>query len=159
LRERLTACGLLTLLVAALLRNRPDLVNWVVWVRAAAVGVRQARQGRQTDLIQPPAAPAKGAPMSAPGGRAQATQARREQIVQATIDVLAERGYAGTTFDAICAHAGLSSKRLISYHFATKDDLLATVLTDAVADRILSGLDPARAAEELVSTFHLATRA
>jgi AcrR family transcriptional regulator len=193
--------------------------------------------------------------MSAPGDRARATQARREQIVQATIDVLAERGYAGTTFDAICAHAGLSSKRLISYHFATKDDLLADVLTtvltdaatymrphilathdprerlaayiranvafiaahpahvravqqiafntptvpqhpqdtalallaelfqdgtrtgafrpfdpqimavtvratiDAVADHILGGLDPARAAEELVSTFHLATRA
>jgi AcrR family transcriptional regulator len=75
-------------------------------------------------------------PASAPraGDRAQATQARREQIVQATIEVLAEKGYAATTFEAICGHAGLSSKRLISYHFAGKDDLLAAVLTRVVAD-------------------------
>ncbi|MEV4173932.1 helix-turn-helix domain-containing protein [Nonomuraea sp. NPDC049709] len=47
--------------------------------------------------------------------------------MSATIAVLARRGYAGTTFEAICAHAGLSSKRLISYHFAGKKELLATV--------------------------------
>ncbi|SNS48925.1 transcriptional regulator, TetR family [Streptosporangium subroseum] len=69
-----------------------------------------------------------------PGDRAQATQARREQIAQATIEVLAERGYAATTFEAICEHAGLSSKRLISYHFATKEDLLAAVLGKVIAD-------------------------
>jgi AcrR family transcriptional regulator len=68
------------------------------------------------------------------GDRAQATRARREQIVQATIEVLAGKGYAATTFEAICGHAGLSSKRLISYHFATKDDLLAAVLTTVIAD-------------------------
>ncbi|GAA4573571.1 TetR/AcrR family transcriptional regulator [Planotetraspora kaengkrachanensis] len=73
-------------------------------------------------------------PTPAPVDRARATQARREQIVQATIEVLAERGYAGTTFEAICGHAGLSSKRLISYHFATKDDLLADVLTKVLSD-------------------------
>ncbi|WP_262840546.1 TetR/AcrR family transcriptional regulator [Sphaerisporangium corydalis] len=76
-------------------------------------------------------------PTPVPLDRAHATQARREQIVQATIEVLAERGYTGTTFDAICGHAGLSSKRLISYHFASKDELLADVvakvLTDAAA--------------------------
>lgn len=73
-------------------------------------------------------------PTPAPADRAQATQARKEQIVRATIEVLAERGYAGTTFEAICAHAGLSSKRLISYHFATKDDLLTDVLTKVLTD-------------------------
>jgi AcrR family transcriptional regulator len=73
-------------------------------------------------------------PTPAPVDRARATQARREQIVQATIEVLAERGYAGTTFEAICGHAGLSSKRLISYHFATKDDLLADVLAKVLTD-------------------------
>ncbi|GAA1599519.1 TetR family transcriptional regulator [Kribbella hippodromi] len=69
--------------------------------------------------------------------RERSTAARREQIVAATIKVLAERGYGATSYDAICEVAGLSSKRLISYHFSTKDDLLAEVLhrvtTDAAA--------------------------
>lgn len=64
----------------------------------------------------------------------QGTVARRDQIVAATIGVLAERGYGGTSYDAICAAAGLSSKRLISYHFTTKDDLLAEVLRRVTAD-------------------------
>lgn len=71
------------------------------------------------------------------GDRAGSTAARRDQIVEATIAVLAERGYAAASYDAICEVAGLSSKRLISYHFKTKDELLAEVLhrvtTDAAA--------------------------
>ena len=88
-------------------------------------------------------------PTPLPLDRAQATQARRHQIVQATIEVLAERGYPATTFDAICHHAGLSSKRLITYHFTSKDDLLAAVvaavLTDAAAymhPRIVAARSP-----------------
>ncbi|GAA1114021.1 TetR family transcriptional regulator [Kribbella jejuensis] len=69
--------------------------------------------------------------------RSRSTAARRDQIVAATIAVLARRGYAATSYDAICEEAGLSSKRLISYHFSTKDELLAEVLrrvtTDAAA--------------------------
>lgn len=48
--------------------------------------------------------------------------------------MLAERGFAATSYDAICAAAGLSSKRLISYHFKTKDELLAEVLHRVTAD-------------------------
>lgn len=55
------------------------------------------------------------------------SEARRAQITSATITVLARRGYAGTSFEAICRQAGLSSKRLISYHFADKEELMATV--------------------------------
>ncbi|MGW6281439.1 TetR/AcrR family transcriptional regulator [Kribbella sp. NPDC055071] len=66
--------------------------------------------------------------------RAGSTAARRDQIVAATITVLAERGYAATSYDAICAVAGLSSKRLISYHFTTKDELLAEVLRRVTSD-------------------------
>lgn len=69
--------------------------------------------------------------------QAGSTAARRDQIVDATIAVLAERGYAAASYDAICELAGLSSKRLISYHFKSKDELLAEVLhrvtTDAAA--------------------------
>ncbi|WP_436758097.1 hypothetical protein [Streptosporangium sp. V21-05] len=33
----MAAVSLVTLIIAAALRNRPDLVNWVVWVRGGAV--------------------------------------------------------------------------------------------------------------------------
>ncbi|WAL63369.1 helix-turn-helix domain containing protein [Amycolatopsis cynarae] len=54
--------------------------------------------------------------------------ARRAQILTATIDVLAEHGYSATTFESIRARAGLSSTRMISYHFGTKADLMNAVL-------------------------------
>lgn len=66
--------------------------------------------------------------------RSRSTAARRDQIVAATITVLARRGYGATSYDAICEQAGLSSKRLISYHFSTKDELLAEVLRRVTAD-------------------------
>ncbi|MFF0266410.1 TetR/AcrR family transcriptional regulator [Kribbella sp. NPDC004536] len=78
------------------------------------------------------------------GDRARSTAARRDQIVAATITVLARRGYGATSYEAICEEAALSSKRLISYHFSTKDELLAEVLrrvtTDA-AERMRPAID------------------
>ncbi len=65
--------------------------------------------------------------------RTEATAARKEQIVRAAIALLADRGYPGTTFDAICQTAGLSSKRLITYHFAGKNELFAAVADHVVA--------------------------
>ena len=62
--------------------------------------------------------------------------ARRAQIIEATIAVLAEAGYAQTSFARIAERAGLSSTRLISYHFAGKGELLEQVVvavTDAAA--------------------------
>ncbi|MEW9548117.1 TetR/AcrR family transcriptional regulator [Nonomuraea sp. NPDC050783] len=72
--------------------------------------------------------------MRSSGTRQAATEARKAQIASAAIAVLAERGYAETTFEAICEHAGLSSKRLITYHFAGKDRLLEAVVQQVVAD-------------------------
>jgi AcrR family transcriptional regulator len=66
--------------------------------------------------------------------RQAATAARREQIIRAAIALLAERGYQATTFEAICEEAGLSSKRLITYHFSSKDELFAAVADQIVAD-------------------------
>jgi AcrR family transcriptional regulator len=88
--------------------------------------------------------------------RAGSTAARREQIVGATIGVLAERGYAATSYDAICAAAGLSSKRLISYHFQTKDELLAEVLRRVTADAaefMRPALDAATGPAELLAAY------
>jgi AcrR family transcriptional regulator len=88
--------------------------------------------------------------------RRAATEARRTQIAQATIAVLASRGYAATTFEAICEHAGLSSKRLISYHFSSKDELLAAVVRTVVEDAaafMRPALDAAEGARDLLQAY------
>src|SRR5262245_64371201 len=59
--------------------------------------------------------------------------ARRAQIVESAIETIAELGYARASFAQIATRAGLSSTRLISYHFAEKDDLIREVLATAVA--------------------------
>lgn len=56
--------------------------------------------------------------------------ARRAQIVQAAIETIAELGYARASFAQIAKRAGLSSTGLISYHFASKDELLEQVITE-----------------------------
>jgi len=53
---------------------------------------------------------------------------RRAQIIAAAIEVLDELGYAKTSFARIVERAGLSSTRMISYHFANRNELMwATV--------------------------------
>jgi AcrR family transcriptional regulator len=54
--------------------------------------------------------------------------ARRAQILTATIASLAEHGYAKTSFERIRARAGLSSTRIITYHFGNKADLMKAAL-------------------------------
>jgi AcrR family transcriptional regulator len=56
-------------------------------------------------------------------------QARRAQIVQAAIETIAELGYGQASFARIAEKAGLSSTRLISYHFAGKRELIEQVVT------------------------------
>ena len=63
-----------------------------------------------------------------------ATVARRQQITSTAVALLGELGYQATTFEAICNRAGLSSKRLITYHFSSKDDLFAAIADQIVAD-------------------------
>ncbi|MGA8112847.1 MAG: TetR family transcriptional regulator [Actinocatenispora sp.] len=53
--------------------------------------------------------------------------ARRSQIVAAAIDTIAELGFPQASFARIAQRAGLSSTRLISYHFASKDELIGEV--------------------------------
>ncbi|MBF6171559.1 TetR family transcriptional regulator [Nocardia blacklockiae] len=53
---------------------------------------------------------------------------RREQLLRATVEVVAEWGYEGASFARIVEHAGMSSTRLISYHFASKDVLMGEAL-------------------------------
>lgn len=57
--------------------------------------------------------------------------ARRQQIVAAAIDTIAEVGYAQASLARIAACLGIS-KGVISYHFTGKDDLIAQVVVDVV---------------------------
>jgi TetR/AcrR family transcriptional repressor of bet genes len=52
---------------------------------------------------------------------------RRVQLIEATIDVLAQNGFARTTQTEVAKRAGLSHG-LVSFHFATKEKLLAETL-------------------------------
>lgn len=53
-------------------------------------------------------------------------QARREQILKATSETVAQIGYANTSLSRIAEQAGIS-KSVISYHFDGKDELLTRV--------------------------------
>lgn len=57
-------------------------------------------------------------------------ESRRKQIIEATIDTVADLGFARTTFARIAQRGGLSSTRLISYHFAGKADLMQSVIDE-----------------------------
>jgi TetR/AcrR family fatty acid metabolism transcriptional regulator len=70
---------------------------------------------------------------TAPARRSFIEQARREQIVAAAIDVLYESGFAATSLAAIAERIGVS-KGVISYHFASKDELLREVVADVLTE-------------------------
>lgn len=70
----------------------------------------------------------------ATGDRSFTATARRAQIVAATIETIAEFGYAQTSFARIAERAGLSSTRLISYHFADKRELIEQVISQLYAE-------------------------
>lgn len=79
-------------------------------------------------------------------------QARRLQIVEAAISVIAEAGLATASSARIARAAGVSPA-LINYHFGSREALLREVLTvaDARMDRAMSGgpSEPASYAEAL----------
>ncbi|WP_158885718.1 TetR/AcrR family transcriptional regulator [Amycolatopsis anabasis] len=58
--------------------------------------------------------------------------ARRAQILSATIATIADLGYRKTSFARIKERAGLSSTRIIGYHFGNKAGLMQAVVTTAL---------------------------
>jgi TetR/AcrR family transcriptional regulator, fatty acid metabolism regulator protein len=58
--------------------------------------------------------------------------ARRAQIIAAAIDTIAEAGYGQASLARIAERAG-TSKGVISYHFAGKDDLIREVVAEVLA--------------------------
>ena len=67
-------------------------------------------------------------------GRSFTTTARRAQIVDAAIETIAEVGFARASFARITERAGLSSTRLISYHFTGKDELIEQVVQEITSE-------------------------
>jgi AcrR family transcriptional regulator len=61
-------------------------------------------------------------------------EARRAQIVTAAIDTIAELGYGNASFARIAKRAGISSTRLISYHFDDKAELVRAVVGAVVGE-------------------------
>ena len=66
--------------------------------------------------------------------RSVAATARRAQIIAATIETIAELGYGQASFARIAERARLSSTRLISYHFAGKDELIQAVIAEVFGE-------------------------
>jgi AcrR family transcriptional regulator len=81
-----------------------------------------------------------------PTGRKRASfieQARREQVVRAAAETVAQVGYANTSLSRIAEQAGIS-KSVISYHFAGKDELMVLVaqqFIDATAESMFARVE------------------
>ena len=60
-------------------------------------------------------------------GRKASKETRRLQLIEATIDSLARRGYAETTMADVADGAGLS-RGIVNFHFESKDKLLVATL-------------------------------
>lgn len=71
------------------------------------------------------------------------SEASRQQVLEAAIQALSERGYARTSVSDIAAAAGMS-KGAVHYHFESKDDLIEQVLqhcADLMRERVTAAWD------------------
>ena len=82
---------------------------------------------------------------------------RRQQLIEATIDVLARKGYAALTIADVAGAAGLSVG-IVNFHFDSKDNLLAECLRHLSAEytdnwkTVLAAAEP-NAARRLEATL------
>ena len=60
-------------------------------------------------------------------GRKASKETRRQQLIEATIDSLAKRGYSETTMADVADGAGLS-RGIVNFHFESKENLLVATL-------------------------------
>jgi AcrR family transcriptional regulator len=77
----------------------------------------------------------------------------RERILEGCLEVLKASGYAGLTIAKVAAASG-ESKALVSYHFGSKDGLVAAAgreLGQEITREVLDGLEGATTVEEIVS--------
>lgn len=84
--------------------------------------------------------------------RAEKKAKTREQLVSAAAAVFARRGFSGASLEEIAEEAGLTRGAYYA-HFASKEDLLAAVMTSFVVDMDLSMFDDSRPLAEQVEAF------
>jgi len=90
-------------------------------------------------------------------GRKASKEVRQQQLIEATIDSLAKRGYAETTMADVADGAGLS-RGIVNFHFESKEKLLIATLQHMYdeysahwrASLQKAGDDPARQLQVLV---------
>lgn len=78
--------------------------------------------------------------------------ARRDQIVEATVTVLAREGYRNASINRIAEQAGIS-KGLVLYHFTDKNELMRQTLFrvyEQISEGIAAEIDHTRPAPELL---------
>ncbi|MBX9455056.1 MAG: TetR family transcriptional regulator C-terminal domain-containing protein [Rhizobium sp.] len=85
-------------------------------------------------------------------------ETRQQQLIEATIDSLAKRGYSDTTLANVADGAGLS-RGIVNFHFESKEKLLVSTLqymSDEYAGHWNAALDRAgpRAADKIWSLVH-----
>src|SRR5262245_15847698 len=73
------------------------------------------------------ASPKSAAKDSEKRGRKASKEVRRLQLIEATIDSLAKRGYSDTTMADVADGAGLS-RGIVNFHFESKEKLLVATL-------------------------------
>lgn len=88
-------------------------------------------------------------------------RARREQIVQATVSVLATEGYRRATVSRIAEQAGVS-KALVLYHFTGKDELMRQTLFrvyEQMSEDVIAELDLTQPPDRLLRNLvHVTVR-
>lgn len=77
----------------------------------------------------PPSAarPRHTRPAAAPSARRAQGEATRERILDAAVELIAERGFAATSIDALCQRAGVV-RTAIYWHFGAKEGLVVPVI-------------------------------
>lgn len=77
----------------------------------------------------------------------------RERILDGCLEVLKESGYAGLTIAKVAVASG-ESKALVSYHFGSKDGLVAAAgreLGEEITREVLDGVEGASSVEAIVA--------
>ncbi len=74
-----------------------------------------------------PAAPSNRRPTTATSARRAQGEATRERILEAAVELIAERGFAATSVDALCQRASVV-RTAIYWHFGAKEGLVVPVI-------------------------------
>lgn len=112
-----------------------------------------------TSATSPPSATGASGASGTDGGkklRPGRTNATKQKLFDASMELIGERGAAGVTVDEIAAAAGVS-KGTVYYNFGSKSDLIAQLLrhgVDILMARLLSvkdeSVDPLAAMDEMI---------